>query len=139
MENILTHNQLSDSEFIQQFVEGTLSTNLFNHEAHLRLAWLYINMFGLKQAERDIQNQLQNFVSIVGAKDKYNKTLTIVSIRIVDHFMQKFKSDNFIDFINEFPQLLYEFKTLVSRYYSFDIFSSQEAKVEFLKPDLHTF
>lgn len=139
MSNTLTHNQLSDFEFIQQFVIGTLNPNIFNHEAHLRLAWLYIDEFGLKQAEQDIQNQLQNFVAIVGAKDKYHKTLTIVAARIVHYFMQKFKSDNFTDFINEFPQLLYEFKTLVNRHYSFNIFDSQEAKIKFLNPDVQNF
>lgn len=139
MENTPTHNQLSDFEFIEQFVNGTLNPKIFNHEAHLRLAWLYIDKFGLEQAERDIQNQLQNFVSSIGAKGKYNKTLTIVATRIVNRFMQNFKSDNFADFINEFPQLVFQFEALVNRHYSFDIFDSQKAKVEFLKPDLLAF
>ena len=136
MENKSNHNQLSDFEFTKQFIKGTLNPKVFNHEAHLRLAWLYIDQSGIKQAEEDIQNQLQNFVEIVGAKDKYHKTLTIVAIRIVNHFMQKSKSNNFADFINEFPQLKFEFKELVNTHYSFNIFNSAKAKTEFLKPDL---
>ena len=139
MENKSNHNQLTDSSFIEQFASGTLNPEIFNHEAHLRLAWLYINKLGLKQAEQDVQSQLQNFVEIVGAKDKYHKTLTIVAIRIVNHFMQKSKSNNFVEFINEFPQLKSEFKVLVSTHYSFNIFTSEKARIEYLKPDLLTF
>ena len=139
MENNLNHNQLTDSNFIEQFKNGSLNPQIFNHEAHLRLAWLYIDMFGIKQAEKDIQKQLQNFVEIVGAKDKYHKTLTIVAIRIVNHFMQKSETNNFTDFINEFPQLKSEFKELVSTHYSFNIFNSERARSEYLEPDLLTF
>ncbi|WP_298755230.1 hypothetical protein [uncultured Psychroserpens sp.] len=139
MESKSNHNQLSDSKFIDQFANGSLNPEIFNHEAHLRLAWLYIYRLGIKQAEQDIQDQLQSFVETVGAKDKYHKTLTIVATRIVNHFMQKSKSENFTDFINEFPQLKSEFKELVNTHYSFNIFTSELAKREFLKPDLLAF
>ncbi|MBQ4820715.1 hypothetical protein [Aquimarina sp. MMG016] len=139
MENNLNHNQLTDSNFIEQFKNGSLNPQIFNHEAHLRLAWLYIDKFGIKQAEKHIQKQLQNFVEIVGGKDKYHKTLTIVAIRIVNHFIRKSESDNFNDFIDEFPQLKSEFKELVNTHYSFNIFSSDKARTEFLKPDLLNF
>ncbi|CAM1359115.1 hypothetical protein [Tenacibaculum xiamenense] len=133
------HHQLSDSEFIEQFTKGTLNPELFNHEAHLRLAWLYIKKFGVKQAEKDIQKQLLNFDVIVGKGDKYHTTLTIVSIRIVNHFMQKSRSNNFLNFINEFPQLKLEFRELINTHYSYDIFESEKAKIKFLEPDLIDF
>ena len=139
MRTNLNHNQLTDSNFIEQFKNGSLNPQIFNHEAHLRIAWLYIDEFGIKQAEKNIQEQLQNFVEIVGAKDKYHKTLTIVAIRIVKHFIQKSKSNNFTDFIKEFPQLKSAFKELVNTHYSYNIFSSDKARTEFLKPDLLNF
>lgn len=139
MENNLNHNQLTDSNFIKQFKNGSLNPQIFNHEAHLRLAWLYIDKFGLKKAEKDVQKQLQDFVKIVGAKDKYHKTLTIVAIRTVNHFMQKFETNNFTDFINEFPQLKSDFKELVNTHYSFNIFNSERARSEYIAPDLLPF
>ncbi len=139
MESKTNHNQLTDANFIEQFENGTLNPQIFKHEAHLRLAWLYIDRFGLKRAEQDIQKKLQNFVEIVGEKDKYHKTLTIVATKIVNHFMQKSKSDNFTDFIAEFPQLKTEFKELVNTHYSFNIFNSKKARTTFLEPDLLTF
>ncbi len=134
-----THYNLSDTEFLSQFSSCQFNPSDFSHEAHLRLAWININRFGIKQAEINIQKQLQDFVEFVGAKDKYNKTLTIAAIKAVYHFMLKSKSNNFKDFIQEFPRLKSQFKELMLSHYSFDIFNSVQAKSEFLEPDLIPF
>lgn len=134
-----SHSDLTDIEFKKQFINYQLSPADFTHEAHLRLAWININDSGIHQAESNIQNQLQKFVAFVGAKNKYNKTLTIAALKAVNHFMLKSKSDNFNDFILEFPRLKSHFKELISCHYSFDIYNSARAKKEFLQPDLAPF
>jgi N-formylglutamate deformylase len=100
----------------------------------LRLAWLQIDKFGLEQAIENIEDQLQSFVSHVGAQDKYHKTLTIVAAQAVSHFMTRSKSDNFVDFIKEFPQLKNNFKELINSHYSIDILNSARAKNEYIAP-----
>ena len=94
-----THFELSDADFEAQFADCKLDPSIFNHEAHLRLAWIHIDKYGIEQAEENIQKQLQDFVAHVGAKDKYHETLTIVAVQAVNHFMQQSKSDNLQDFI----------------------------------------
>mgnify|MGYP000226997985 FL=1 len=42
-----SHYKLNDLEFVNQFQKTTLDPKLFTHEAHLRLAWIYINNEGL--------------------------------------------------------------------------------------------
>ncbi|WP_298903525.1 hypothetical protein [uncultured Psychroserpens sp.] len=133
------HYQFSDEEFNRQFETCKLDPGLFSHEAHLRLAWIHINNLGLIKAEETIQNQLQNFVAHVGAKDKYHTTVTVVAIKAVYHFMKRSKTRDFKSFIAETPQLKTNFKGLIGRHYSYDIFKSDKAKTEFLEPDLHPF
>lgn len=133
------HFDLSDSDFEIKFINCELNPSDFTHEAHLRLAWININKYGIKQAEINIQNQLQKFVEFVGEKDKYNTTLTIAAIKAVYHFMRKSNSNNFKDFITEFPRLKHNFKELMDCHYGFDIYKSNKAKNEFLKPDLVPF
>ncbi len=133
------HFELTDKAFENSFIDCTLDPKIFSHEAHLRLAWIHLNNYGIVQAEENIQKQLQNFVALAGAKDKYNTTLTIVAIKVVDHFMQQSNSNNFKDFILEFPKLKTHFKQLIETHYSFDIFNSKKAKKEFLDPDLLQF
>ncbi|WP_299439979.1 hypothetical protein [uncultured Aquimarina sp.] len=134
-----THLDLNDSEFEKQFRTGNLDPSLFNHEAHLRLAWIHINIYGLETACDTISNQILSYVNRLGATDKFNKTLTIAAIKIVYHFLQKSKSDTFQDFITEFPRLKSNFKKLLDAHYGFDIFNSEEAKTQYLEPDLLPF
>lgn len=133
------HLELSDKEFQGQFMSCELDPSIFSHEAHLRLAWINIGKYGIQQAAENIQSQLLLFVESVDARDKYNKTLTIAAIQIVNHFMQRSKANNFPDFVSEFPRLTNDFKGLISAHYSFDIFESTKAKIHFLEPDLLPF
>lgn len=133
------HFELSDHEFEEQFRECILSPSDFTHKAHLRLAWIHIEKYGLDQAKENITTQLLAFVKHAGAIEKYHKTLTIVAVEGVNHFQKKSSSDNFSDFIVEFPQLMTDFKALMSSHYSFDIFGSAKAKSEYLEPDLIPF
>lgn len=131
--------ELSDAEFERKFNSCKLDPSDFSHEAHIRLAWINIKFYGIGQAEKNIQNQIKKFVDFVGASEKYNTTLTIAAIKIVYHFFLKSRSDNFKDFISEFPRLKYNFKDLMNSHYGLDIINSRKAKMEYLKPDLMPF
>lgn len=133
------HFELSDSEFEKQFVEGQFNSIDFTHEAHLRLAWIFITKYGIEKAEIYVPFQLQKFVASVGVKDKYNTTLTLAAIKAVYHFIHKSETNNFKDFIHEFPRLKYNFGELIACHYGFDIYNSDFAKENFLEPDLLPF
>jgi len=134
-----SHFQLTDSQFEQDFQNASLDPKLFDHEAHLRLAWIHINAYGIDTAIDTIARQLKNYTKSLGAEDKYNETVTIAAIRAVYHFMLKSESDNFMDFIMEFPRLKLNFKELLSQHYGFDVFSNEEARITFIAPDLLPF
>jgi hypothetical protein len=134
-----SHFDLTDTEFGQQFQTCTLDPTLFNHEAHLRLAWIHVKQYGVEQAIENICTQLIAYTKHLGASDKFNKTLTIAATRAVYHFMQKSNADNFHDFILQFPRLKYNFKELIAAHYAQDIFKSEIAKQEYLEPDLLPF
>ncbi|ASS50181.1 MAG: hypothetical protein A3D31_11470 [Candidatus Fluviicola riflensis] len=134
-----THFDLTDQAFIQQFEACALNPELFTHEAHLRLAWIHLNQYGEIVAIENVSKQLLNYVIFLGARDKYNQTLTTAAVKAVFHFINKSASDNFKDFIAEFPRLKFNFKELMEQHYTFDIFNSDEAKHVFLEPDLAFF
>lgn len=133
------HHSLSDGEFAQQFSDKTLNPEIFTHEAHLRLAWIMIKSYGLKLGSEMICQQILAFVKPLGAEEKFNTTLTVASMNLVHHFIQTVKTDNFLDFIQVFPALKYDFKTLISKHYSFDIIKDKRTKLEYVEPDLIDF
>ena len=133
------HTDLSDGQFEREFHDCTLPPTLFCHEAHIRIAWVHIHKYGVESAIENICGQLTAYVAHVGAKGKYNTTLTIASVKMIDHFMRKSDTYNFTDFIQEFPQLKSNFKGLIGSHYAMDIFNSQEAKRKYIAPDLLPF
>ena len=133
------HFQLNDDEFQRQFQRLEMSPVIFTHEAHLRLAWIHINQYGLEDAIRNVCHQIRKFAEHHGDHDKYNTTVTIAAVKAVNHFYKKSKSRNFNAFIQEFPQLKVSFKKLIDAHYSVDIFNSEIAKKEYLEPDRRSF
>ena len=133
------HYTLTDNMFEEQFENCSLNPTIFTHEAHLRLAWIHIKKYGVDKAIDNIRCQLQNYVGFVGAKDKYNETLTIAAIKATYHFMLKSDADTFEGFIDENPRLKNSFKDLMAFHYQSDIFNSPIAKKKYLMPELLTF
>jgi hypothetical protein len=133
------HLDLTNQEFANQFKTGTLNPDLFTHEAHVRLAWIYIHQFGVEKATKVISDQIKTFVILADAEDKYNHTLTVAATRIVHHFIQRSDAKTFLDFLQEFPALKTNFKGLVEAHYSGGICFSDRAKKEFIEPDLLPF
>ncbi|HEY3403965.1 MAG TPA: hypothetical protein VGK59_11290 [Ohtaekwangia sp.] len=136
---MISHLDLTDHQFEQQFKAGTLDVALFNHEAHLRLAWIHVQKYGVHTAITNICEQLLVFVVRHGAEAKFNKTLTIAAIKAVHHFIGRSDASTFEEFILEFPRLKYNFRELMAAHYQVDIYNSAEAKKEFIQPDLLQF
>ena len=133
------HNELSDLDFKKQFQQLSLAPALFTHEAHLRLAWIHIQQTGPKKAATTICDQILRFATKHGDPGKFNKTVTIAAVQMVYHFMQKSTSKSFTDFIKEFPRLKNNFKELIASHYSWNIFTADHAKKEYVAPDLLPF
>lgn len=105
----------------------------------MRLAWIFIDEYGIVKAEKKLQTYLKKFVEFVEADDKYNTTLTVAAARVVNLFKSKSNADNFMDFIFEFLQLKINFKDLIAQHYGFDIYNPKKARMKFLEPDLLVF
>ena len=133
------HFTLTDTEFETQFQNCSLDPAIFTHEAHLRLAWIHITKYGAEIAIDNIRSQLQNFVDSLGAKNKYNETVTVAATKAVYHFILKSKTNNFKDFITENSRLKTNFKELLAFHYQTDIFNSPTAKEKYLVPELLPF
>jgi len=134
-----SHYELSDDEFEQQFSATTLSPVLFTHEAHVRLAWLHIKKYGAGAAIKNITAQLKRYVKALGADDKYNETLTVAAVKMVNHFYIQSHRMDFRNFIKENKRLVANFRELIQSHYSFNIFTANEAKQRYIEPDLLPF
>lgn len=130
------HGKLSEFEFETQFENCTFDPHIFSHEAHLRLAWIHIKKYGLEKACQNVCEQILLFDQTHDKGEKFHTTLTIASLKIMYHFMKKANSDTFQGLLKEFPKLKTDFKKIIDSAYSFDVYNSEQAKKEYLAPDL---
>lgn len=133
------HWELSEEVFEQKFETCRFRPLWFTHEAHLRLAYLYISKYKKEVAFQKYQQQLYDFAIKFGAQKKFNNTVTFAAIQVINKYMNASKADNFIDFLKEFPELKTNFKEVLAVHYSSDIYTSPKAKQAILAPDLIPF
>src|SRR5690606_11376182 len=81
--------ELDDTEFGQQFENGTLPPALFDHLGHLRMAWIYLKSYGESGAIEKACGDIRAYARIHGDVEKFHKTLTVASIKIVNHFVKR--------------------------------------------------
>jgi hypothetical protein len=133
------HMAFSDGDFVRQFASCQLEPAWFTHKAHLRLAWIYLQNHNLDEAIEQVRTDIKRFVAFAGAESKYNDTLTVAAVRIVNRFVKAYKTKSFEKFILANDELLTDFKALVMQHYKTDIFTSEVAKKRFINPDLIPF
>ena len=133
------HFVFDDTEFELQFENGTLSPKLFSHEAHLRLAWIELRRLGESAAVDSVCDLIRNYVIALGVKEKFNLTITVAAVKMVNHFMQRSEAETFEALLEAFPVIGEDFKGLMRQHYSFDIYHNAEARKTFLSPDLAPF
>ncbi len=95
--------------------------------------------YGIDAACENICEQLFMYAKSKGKEERFNKTVSVAAVKAVHHFTKRSKSDDFKALIKEFPRLKYEFKSLLDSHYSFDIYTAELPKKEYLEPDLHPF
>ncbi len=132
---ITSHNSLSDQEFIYSFEECSIPLEAFNHEAHIRLAWLYFkNTESFEKAIEKIIEGIKKFDAHYSSQTKYHHTITIAFSKIIYSKMNHGTAVSWQSFLEENPSI-YDFRKTISEYYSENHLNSSEAKTNFIDPD----
>ena len=129
------HHLLTNDEFEKQCENSTLPECYFTHEAHLRLAYINIKKFGVKQAIKNISRQIINFDEKHGDGTKFNKRITIASAKVLEYFMNKTTAQDFKGMLLEFPKLRSNFCDILKSHYKLDFFI-KEKEEDYLEPEL---
>ena len=133
------HNSYSDERLLLAMEKAALDPEVFTHEAHLRWGWLLMRKNGVEAAVRIACKHLKDYTIQLGAADKYNETVTVAAVRAINHFQMRCRAESFQEFLEQSPGLKHSFKELLGSHYSEDIFKSEDARINYLEPDLHPF
>jgi hypothetical protein len=95
---------------VRAFEAGTVDPTLFDHEAHVYVAWLYFQAFDRDEAIERFDAALQRLTRRIGAADKYDAILTWLFLRLIAERLQDgetwptFRARN-TDLIDELPRV----------------------------------
>ncbi len=72
-----------------RFDAGTLDPARFDHESHVRAAWLCLRDAPFDEAVARVRRGLQLLVTAAGKPERYNEAVTIAYARLIDRQRQR--------------------------------------------------
>jgi hypothetical protein len=122
--------------FIARFEAGDFTPQEWTHAAHLALGAVYVSRYGDEEAFYRIRAGIHHLAWHLGVISTpmrgYHETLTLFWIAIVSAHLAK--GGELVDLVNSaiasYPSGLFR------DYYSFDVVNSQQARRDWIAPDL---
>lgn len=130
---LLSSGQLADDAFIHAIESHQLPPAAFDHQAHLRYAWLLTRQAPLLAAATRVSRGIQRFASYHGAAQKYHHSLTLACVALV---AQRAATASFAQFLQHNPDLNTALTQVLAQYYHAQTLASDEARYSWRAPDL---
>jgi hypothetical protein len=127
--------ELTDAEFLRAFEACQLSNESFHHRDHIRLAWIYLQLYPELEAREHMARAIRRFAAHHGKSDKYHETVTVAWLRLVANGIARMPADaSFEQLTAALPELLD--KRTIEKFYSRATLASESARAFWVEPDL---
>jgi hypothetical protein len=146
---------MGDDEFLRAFEACTFTRPEWTHEAHVRMAWLYLSRFPFVEALDRIRCGIRKLNAKIGQPDithraparpfyrgsngdpnGYHETITIAFARIIAGRLMP--AESYAEFRKRNPDLLDRKLPALMRHYSPALLRSPEARRAFVEPDIES-
>ncbi len=130
---------MTDTEFLEAFEGCSLPEIKWTHEAHVRMAWLYLQKMPLSEAISVVRDGIKRYNASMKKTLAYHETITQVFLQLISLRMQHIGGhQSFTDFCIENSDLLDRNMKALLIYYRKETLFSQAARDAFVEPDLAT-
>jgi len=127
---------LTHTQFLQQLENNSLDPCHFNHLGHIRLAWIYLTNHQYPVAVSNICRAIQAYAESLGARDKFNMTITVAIMQIMSKRLNDVSDKSWQDFCAKNPDIMEDALSLLLSHYSREKLFSNTAKLVILRPDI---
>jgi len=118
------------------FEDATLDPADFDHEAHLKVGWWYLQRYELLEAITRFSAAIRRLTSRLGVADKYHETITWFYLLKIAERCRRPECGDWQAFRAANPDLFTWAPGLVQSYYSDELLHSARARRRFVVPDL---
>jgi hypothetical protein len=125
---------VTDDEFLATFEAAAVARPEWTHEAHVRMAWLYLTRLRAAEALHLVRTGIRKLNAKIGSPDGYHETITVAFVRVIASRLTP--GEEWSAFRARNPDLLDRTLAALLRYYTKDRLHSPEARKAFVEPDL---
>jgi hypothetical protein len=126
---------------VRAFEAGDLDPDQFDHEAHVRVVWCYLQQFPVAATIAKFTAALRALTVRFGMPQKYHETISWFFIIVIADRVTRSAAHNWEDFRTENLDLIENGSALLRQHYSAVHLNSMEARQRFVLPDraLHSY
>ncbi|NVJ98524.1 MAG: hypothetical protein HWE25_10255 [Alphaproteobacteria bacterium] len=125
---------MSDDKFLAAFEAATLDEKLFDHEAHIRMGWIYVTRYPLAEAIDRFAAALKNYTRALGCEAKYHETITWFYMLLIHERQTRQQTVSFTAFLDANADLISK-PSILLRYYKAETLASDRARTHYMLPD----
>ena len=122
---------LSIDDLEQNRIEG----GSFDHEAHVYLAWLYLDRYPLTEAIDRFTSALKRLTTKLGVPGKYHEIISWFYMLIIAQRRAGNAGNDWPNFKEKNPDLLSREDNVLNRYYNRETLATVAARRSFVLPD----
>ena len=74
---------MTDGQFLVKFEKRQLARSEWTHEAHVRMAWLYLARLPVAEALGRVRAGIRKLYVVIGSPDGYHDTITVAFVRVI--------------------------------------------------------
>ncbi len=125
---------MSDDEFLLAFETCAFTRPEWTHEAHVRMAWLYVTRLPFVEALDRVRRGIQKLNGKIGSPDGYHETITVAFVHVIAARLRP--GESYPTFRERNPDLFDRALPALLRHYSKERLWSAEARKAFIEPDV---
>ena len=123
----------SESIRIEDFERGDVDAEQFDHEAHVYVAWSYLQKYQLQESIARFCKALRKLTKKLGVESKYHETISWFFMILIAE--RKAASEDWQAFKRRNADLFAKQPSIINAYYSSERLGSQLARTQFVMPD----
>lgn len=120
---------------IETFEAGAIDVDAFDHEAHVYVAWLYLDRYSLLEAIGRYTAALKRLTARLGIPGKYHETITWFFLILIEERRAGIRTNGWPEFRLANADVCCDAGAMLKRHYSQELLASPLARSTFLLPD----
>ena len=126
----MQHEDFNDDDFLTKLEAADLPAGAYNHRAHIRTGYLYVERYGFEGAIKRMRETLINFTIAAGAEGKYHETITVAFLALINQRLAEQSYDGWQGFLATNADLLDG--AILTKFYDTEVLKSDLARKTFV-------